>query len=196
VLTRIKQSLEKLIEPMGNMFIKLGFKPNHITALGFLLGFAALVSLSATGSLITFLAVFTLASIMDVVDGYVARRTGRITSFGAFLDSTLDRAMDALTVIPLYIVGLVNTYEVFLLVIGEFLVSYARARGESLGVEMAGVGVAERAERLIVKFIIYFLVLLSCSYIAYISYWILVVLTYLTVLQRMLHAYHVLGEKH
>lgn len=196
MLTRIKQSLEKLIEPMGNMFIKLGFKPNHITALGFLLGFAALVSLSATGSLITFLAVFTLASIMDVVDGYVARRTGRITSFGAFLDSILDRAMDALTVIPLYMVGLVNTYEVFLLVIGEFLVSYARARGESLGVEMAGVGVAERAERLIVKFIIYFLVLLSCSYIAYISYWILVVLTYLTVLQRMLYAYHVLGEKH
>jgi len=131
---------------------------------------------------------------MDSIDGFVARKTNRVTSFGAFLDSTLDRVTDALMALPLYIVSLLNFYEVFLLVLGEFLVSYTRARGETLGIKMSGIGIAERAERIILKFVIYALLAFSYSQTAYIFFWILLILTYVTVIQRVIHVYRSLGK--
>jgi archaetidylinositol phosphate synthase len=192
VLTRIKQRLEKIVEPIGNLFVALGLSPNQITVLGFLLGAVAVATLAFTGSFPIFLCLFAFAGLMDAIDGYVARKTNRATSFGAFLDSTLDRATDALTVLPLYTAGLTNTYEALLLVTGEFLVSYTRARAESLGVKMAGVGLAERAERLIAKVAIYLLLALNHRTPAYILFWALVAATYYTVAQRITHTYKTL----
>ena len=192
MLTRIKQRLEKIVEPLGDLFVALGLSPNQITVLGFLLGAIAVATLVAAGSFPIFLCLFASAGLMDTIDGYVARKTNRATSFGAFLDSTLDRATDALTVLPLYTAGLTNTYEALLLVTGEFLVSYTRARAESLGVKMAGVGLAERAERLIAKVAIYLLLALNHRALAYILFWALVAATYYTVAQRITHAYKTL----
>jgi len=193
-LTKIKQKFERIIEPVGNIFLKLRLDPNIITLLGFLLSLVAIVSLAITGSLPVFLVVFIFASFMDSIDGFVARKTNRVTSFGAFLDSTLDRVTDALMALPLYIVSLLNFYEVFLLVLGEFLVSYTRARGETLGIKMSGIGIAERAERIILKFVIYALLAFSYSQTAYIFFWILLILTYVTVIQRVIHVYRSLGK--
>mgnify|MGYP000340401579 CR=1 FL=1 len=194
MLTKIKQKFERIIEPVGNIFLKLRLDPNIITLLGFLLSLVAIVSLAITGSLPVFLVVFIFASFMDSIDGFVARKTNRVTSFGAFLDSTLDRVTDALMALPLYIVSLLNFYEVFLLVLGEFLVSYTRARGETLGIKMSGIGIAERAERIILKFVIYALLAFSYSQTAYIFFWILLILTYVTVIQRVIHVYRSLGK--
>jgi len=191
-LTRVKQRLEKIVEPLGNLFVALGLSPNQITVLGFLLGAVAVATLAFTGSFPIFLCLLAFAGLMDAIDGYVARKTNRATSFGAFLDSTLDRATDALTVLPLYTAGLTNTYEALLLVTGEFLVSYTRARAESLGVKMAGVGLAERAERLIAKVAIYLLLALNHKTPAYILFWALVAATYYTVAQRITHTYKTL----
>lgn len=189
MLTNIKQRVERAFSPLGDAIAATGLKPNHITVLGFALNASSVALLAWTGSLPSFLAVFTLASLMDVLDGYVARKTGRVSAFGAFLDSTLDRVSDTLTSFALMLVGVASAYETIFLVLGEYLVSYTRARAESLGVKMAGIGIAERAERLLLKFSVFFAILIGASIVARAVLWVLILVTYITVLQRVAHAY-------
>ncbi|MGC9108034.1 MAG: CDP-alcohol phosphatidyltransferase family protein, partial [Infirmifilum sp.] len=93
----------------------------------------------------------------------------------------------------LYLLRIVGVEELLIAMIGAFLVSYTRSRAESLGVEMMGIGVAERAERLILTFLALITAPLSLT-VARIIFAGLLVLTYLTVLQRVLHVYKMLGD--
>jgi len=119
-------------------------------------------------------------------------RRGRVTKLGAFLDSVADRVEDVLLGAALLELQLVGPREAVLLAAGFLLVSYTRSRGESLGVEMAGVGLAERGERL--ALILLSLILYVCwAQAARVVVIVLLVLTYVTVLQRVYHAVRALS---
>src|ERR1700678_3176497 len=129
-----------------------GITPNMFTFLGLAVNSWA-AALFAMGRFRTAAAVLFLAAFLDMADGQVARRIGRVTAFGAFLDSTLDRYSD----LALYM-GLVVYYTLigrpFYMVLAavamasSFMVSYSRARAESL-IPLCKVGFMERPERLV-----------------------------------------------
>lgn len=99
-------------------------------------------------------ALFIVGSILDVLDGALARRSGKATPFGAFVDSTTDRMSEAFMLGAIALVFAREENEValaftFAAVAGSFLVSYTRARAEALGLK-GDVGIGSRAERVFV----------------------------------------------
>ena len=101
---------------------------------------------------------FVLVSgLFDVVDGAVARATGRISKRGSFLDSTLDRVGETSIYLGILIGGYTTPVIVFLALSCSLLVSYSRAKADSLSINLAGVGIGERSERLIVLIVASFL---------------------------------------
>ena len=91
-----------------------------------------------------------ISGFFDIVDGSVARATKQISRKGAFLDSTLDKVAEVAIFLGILYGGLADGRIVLLALGLSLLVSYTRARAESLGIELKGVGIGERAERLIV----------------------------------------------
>jgi len=154
VITRkLKPYYEGFIEPIVNYFKDSRIHPNFITLFGFLsigIGSAFIYAQSYFLALL-FLVIGALA---DSMDGSLARKTGKVSKFGAFLDSTVDRFSDALpfTAFGVYYASVkdeVGALLAFLSLISSFGVSYTRARAESLGVYGLG-GIFERTERWIV----------------------------------------------
>ena len=97
---------------------------------------------------------FVVGSILDILDGALARRSGRGTQFGAFLDSTIDRLSEGLMLGAIALVFAGDRNQVALAftiaaIAGSFLVSYTRARAEALGLR-GDVGIGSRAERVVV----------------------------------------------
>jgi CDP-diacylglycerol--glycerol-3-phosphate 3-phosphatidyltransferase len=151
---RAKELARAMLAPLVRLAIRLHITPNAVTIIGFLVvgGGAVLV---ATGNLLAGAALLTAGSLLDAVDGALARATGGTTAFGSFLDSTLDRAAEAILfgALAAYYLGFSAepTFPVLLALValaGSFLVSYTRARAEGIGLS-ASIGVAPRAERLI-----------------------------------------------
>ena len=151
----LKTGYLRLIEPVADFLVRRRVNPNTITTIGTAWAVAGGV-IYATGHISIAGWVIGLTAIFDVLDGTVARRTGRSTVFGAFYDSTLDRIADGavlagLTVfyatstvhgsVPMIVVSLLG-------IIGTFLTSYTRARAESLGID-AKVGMLQRPERVV-----------------------------------------------
>lgn len=150
---RLKPYYEELLEPLINLFGKYKVNPNLITLLGLL--FVVIGSLLLYfGNIFLAFIFLLLGALADSVDGALARRLNLKTTFGAFLDSTVDRFSDALpfTAFGVYYASYgdkVGTLLSFLALISSFGVSYTRARAESLGVYGLG-GAFERTERWIV----------------------------------------------
>ncbi len=143
-----------VIEPVAALLVKLRIKPNAITTVGTVFTVAGGVAFGM-GHIRTGGIIIGLTAIFDVLDGTVARRTGQSTVFGAFYDSTLDRLADGVVLggiayffaaephhnMPMVAVSIMG-------IIGTYLVSYARARAEGLGIN-AKVGVMQRPERVV-----------------------------------------------
>lgn len=142
----------RLVEAM----VRRGVSPFKLTysAFGLALSAAVMLALSSSWeSLVPIGGLVYLASgFLDALDGEVARRTGKVTPRGAYEDSVLDKFAEAAVSIGL-LLGPAGELEVLVFVTGSLLVSYTRARAEPLGVELAGVGVAERAERTVGLFV-------------------------------------------
>lgn len=139
--------------------------------------------------------IFTLISgFCDALDGTLARIYEKTTKFGGFLDSLLDRCSDAAMFIGVILGGLCNIFFGLIALTSSLLVSYTRARSEALGVEMEAVGIAERAERLIILAIAGFL---SAIWLEALSWGVicLAILTNITVLQRVIHFLRCSTEK-
>ncbi|NVM54962.1 MAG: CDP-alcohol phosphatidyltransferase family protein [Candidatus Helarchaeota archaeon] len=214
VLSRLRKISEKILKPAANFAIKIGITPNMATFLAFL------VSIIAAGLIFlypiwNYILIFSaglifLSGYFDALDGAIARNSYRITKFGGFLDSVLDRYADAIMIGCLILVGyptqiLCVTWIGLVALIGSLLVSYTRARAESAGAtngKKMAVGIAERSERMIILMIVFVLQgfpelslttnpLLNYTGIGMI---ILAVLTHITVIQRIIHAYRVLPE--
>src|SRR6267378_5223769 len=151
----IKKGFLRVLEPAVSFLARHNVSPNAITTVGTLLTIAAGV-VYATGHIMTGGWLMSVTAVFDVIDGQVARRTGRSTVFGAFYDSTLDRVADGALMAGLTVFYMTspvhhNMYMVVVClvgIIGTFLVSYTRARAESLGVD-AKVGVMQRPERIV-----------------------------------------------
>lgn len=151
----LKKGTLRTIEPAISFLARRNVNPNAITTLGTLLTVAAGV-IYATGHIMTAGWVMALTAFFDVVDGEVARRTGRSTVFGAFYDSTLDRIADGALMAGLTVFYATSPvhHNIYMVVtclvgiIGTFVVSYTRARAESLGID-AKVGVMQRPERIV-----------------------------------------------
>lgn len=151
----IKAGYLRLIEPVVEWFIHHKVPPNVITTVG--TACACLAGLVfASGHISTAGWTLGILAFFDVVDGTVARRTGTSTVFGAFYDSTLDRVADGFIFGGLTFFYATNTPHRSLAMVAiamtgllaTFLTSYARARAEALGIEMKGIGMMERPERI------------------------------------------------
>jgi CDP-diacylglycerol--glycerol-3-phosphate 3-phosphatidyltransferase len=152
--TRAKEAARALLAPVVRLAVALRLTPNAITVLGFGVVVAAAV-LIGTGSLLAGAVVLTTGSLLDAVDGALARATGVSSAFGSFLDSTLDRAAEAVLyggVAAYYLRAAADPAGPVLLALvalaGSFMVSYTRARAEGIGLT-AAVGLAPRLERLV-----------------------------------------------
>ena len=160
MLNRFREKLVPITTLIGNNFGSLGLSPTFWSMIAF--AFAILSSIFFGIS--TFLSeqgiVFPsqiIASIMllisgffDIVDGSVPRVSKRSTSRGAFLDSNFDKISEALIFIGIAIGGLSSPILAMIALSTSILVSYIRARAESLGIELKGIGIGERAERLLI----------------------------------------------
>jgi len=154
MLNRFREFWTRLISPIARLLLRLGVSPDAVTVVGTLgVSFGALFFFPR-GQLLTGVLVVTAFVFSDLVDGHMARLTGKTNKFGAFLDSTLDRVGDGAIFagIALFYAGpgdsdLYLVLSLVCLVMGA-VTSYARARAESLGYQ-AKVGIAERADRLV-----------------------------------------------
>jgi len=147
-----KWILDSLVAWLSNLHIN----PNVLTLIGLLINIFAMV-LFAKGIFLWAGLVILFAGIFDIVDGEVARRTQRVTKFGAFFDSVIDRYSDLLLLLGL-IIWYAKINRIFyvgltgLVLIGSVLTSYARARAESL-ISACKVGFLERPERVVLLII-------------------------------------------
>jgi CDP-diacylglycerol--glycerol-3-phosphate 3-phosphatidyltransferase/CDP-diacylglycerol--inositol 3-phosphatidyltransferase len=153
MLNRFREFWTRVISPVARLLLRLRVSPDAVTVVGTLgVAFGALFFF-LRGQLLTGVLVITAFVFSDLVDGHMARLSGTSSSWGAFLDSTLDRLGDAAIFggLVLYFMGPGDSdvyagLALYCLVMGA-TTSYARARAESLGMEAKG-GLAERADRL------------------------------------------------
>jgi CDP-diacylglycerol--glycerol-3-phosphate 3-phosphatidyltransferase len=144
----------KVLTPVASLLIRLGISPDVVTVIGTLGVAIGALAFYPRGMLFVGTLVVTAFVFADTVDGIMARRLGRSTRWGAYLDSTLDRVGDAAVfggLVLWYAGDGDNPYMAALalacLILGS-VVSYAKARAEGLGMT-ANVGIAERADRLV-----------------------------------------------
>jgi CDP-diacylglycerol--glycerol-3-phosphate 3-phosphatidyltransferase len=209
-MERIREFLGKWVRkgfsPLLTVLERLGVTPNHITIVAFFINLGAAV-LVVFNHYVAAASVFIGASLLDLVDGSLARRTGSTTPFGSFLDSTLDRLSEgAMFAAIAYRLAIdegvasqrmrgVNVALVVLALLGSVTVSYTRARAESLGVECK-VGLASRFERIFLICTGLYLVGggLYLDALPYAIY-VILALTMFTVIQRVVHTYRQLAIK-
>ena len=178
----LRKTFGKVLERIGGFFNRLGIHPNIITLFG-LAGSIAAAYLLARGQIVWGGVVVLLMAPMDAIDGAMARQGGKVTRFGGFLDSVVDRYSEFFILggLLIYYTNLGESLPVilvYLAAVGSSMVSYTRARGEAAGYTVKG-GLLTRVER--------FLILIPCLLInrPLIALWILAVLTNFTAIQRV-----------
>lgn len=179
---RFRSGVDIAVKPLGQALRRTGLSPDHLTAFGLALAFPTAWAIGA-GHLGLGLVLLISAAVPDLLDGALAKASGRSTVRGAFFDSVCDRVTDALVLggIAWYLQGLHHGHAFVLpfAVLGvSLLISYERAKAESLHFDAKG-GLMERAERIIVL-----CVGLAFSFLLVPLLWVMLVLTSLTAVQR------------
>jgi archaetidylinositol phosphate synthase len=192
LLTKLKEKFQLWITSEAKMAHKIGLTPNRVSAIGIILAISSALAYWhwQTNQLLQIFAPFLLliSGFCDALDGAIARLHGETTTFGGFLDSLLDRYADAIVFLGIIIGRLCHPLWGLIALIGSLLVSYTRARAEATGVKMEAVGVAERAERLIILAIASFIGIFRLEALNW-GIILLAFLSNLTVLQRVLYFY-------
>jgi len=188
LLDRLRGSLNAALDSLGSRASRVVPNPTAWTLIGMLFAFFAFYSYAtglpaAAGLMVLF------AGLFDVLDGAVARATGKTSARGAFLDSTLDRVSELLIFLGILIGNYIGASYVLLALALSFLVSYARAKGDALGVNLAGVGVGERSERLVV------LIVASLFSIVGLGVLIIALLAFVTFVQRTVRVGRALSQR-
>lgn len=154
MLDRFKAFWTGIFQPVISLLLRLGVSPDAVTLVGTIGVVAGAVIFFPQGELLVGVLVITAFVFSDLIDGAMARQSGRTSVFGAFLDSTLDRLGDAAIFgsLAMYFVGPGDNdwfaaLALYCLTMGS-VTSYERARAESLGMT-AKVGIAERSDRLV-----------------------------------------------
>lgn len=174
---------------VGRFFAGLGITPNMATMIGFGLNVIVAIVLASDYPRIAGV-LLLVASAFDMVDGAIARSTGTTSTFGGFLDSTVDRYSEIVVYIGL-LVWLNTTKDdhigsllVLISATGALMISYARARAEAIGLK-AAVGLVARPERVIL------LAICLIINLPLVALWILAVATHFTAVWRMLHVWRI-----
>ncbi|WP_028655712.1 phosphatidylinositol phosphate synthase [Nocardioides sp. J54] len=185
-----------VLHPVVRLFIRLGISPDAVTLVGTLGVAAGALVFFPQGELLIGVLFITAFVFSDLIDGRMARETGRVSKFGAFWDSTLDRIGDGAIFggLALYFAGtgedqgdsyLYLCVTLWCLVMGS-VTSYARARAESLGMDAKG-GIAERADRLVSILVMTGLsAIFDLPILMYVTLWALAVASTYTVVFRVL----------
>ena len=190
MLNKLRQAMNPGLNRIGCLFASTGMSPGYWTALSLILAAASgLTYMSAmfvgsnwylssmVGSILLLISGF-----FDVVDGCVARVTKRTSKKGAYLDSVFDKISESIIFIGLAIGGLANPVISLVTLSISLLVSYTRAKSEVVGVELKGVGIGERAERLL---LIGILGLIPLEGILQVAVILMSILAGITLFQRM-----------
>ncbi len=186
ILKKFKKYSEEILEPLSIVLSEKGIKPNHVTITGaiisFLSGLCYYKGFFKLGGI-----VLIIAGFCDLLDGNIARVNQKISSFGAFLDSTVDRYSDMFVLFG--ILGFAFEQQetalfwiTILAAMGSFMVSYTRARAECI-IEKCDVGIMERPERVVV------LIIASIFNVLKFGLLIIGILANITALQRIYHTY-------
>ena len=184
MLTHYRASLHGVADPVARWLFRLRVQPTQLTVLGLVVSVIAAHGFSQ-GRLRTAAVLLAVAGLCDFFDGAVARLSGSVSRFGAFLDSVVDRYSDLVV-----LMGVVILYEraddftglffAMLTVVGTIMTSYTKARAQSMGFACE-VGLLERPERLIILIAGAGFGLLTPAIVA------LALLTNVTALQRIFH---------
>ncbi len=181
-----------VVNPAARTLLKLGVSPDAVTLVGALGAQISALALFTTGHFMAGTWIVLAFVLSDLLDGTMARMSGRSGPWGAFLDSVLDRMTDGVLVgsVALYLAIHQHVWSagaaVIALVAGQ-VVSYAKARAESVGLDASG-GIGERAERLIVLLVGTLLAGLGFVRALDVAMWLLAALSLFTVGQRVLSA--------
>lgn len=191
MLEPLRAFFTKVISPIATLLIRLGVSPDAVTLVGTLGVCAGALVFFPQGKLLTGVLVITAFVFSDLIDGHMARTTGRVSPFGAFWDSTLDRVADGAIFIGLALYfaweepsRLYLVLSLVCLLMGA-VTSYARSRGETLGFDVK-VGIAERADRLVAILVAAGLSeIFDLPVLLYIGLWALAIASTITVGQRV-----------
>ncbi len=181
-----------MLAPFVNLFLRLGISPDAVTLVGTLGVAAGALIFFPQGMLWQGVVFITAFVFSDLIDGQMARQSGRSSKFGAFWDSTLDRIGDGAIFggLLLFFAGPGDSYlylcvTLYCLVMGS-VTSYARARAESLGMDAKG-GIAERADRLVAILVLTWLGdVLGLPILYELTLWVLAAASTYTVVFRIL----------
>ena len=185
---RLQDTFISKLSPLITLVLKSNVSPNSLSAAGVIV-----TSIGAAGLFTGYLRLagilILLGGLCDTIDGLIARSTGKASRFGALLDSSLDRYSEFILFLGIgaYFAVLKDfstTISAFIALCGSFMVSYTRARAESLGFEVK-VGIMQRPERIVL------IGLSALTHIAIFKFaiWLIALLANLTAIQRLRQAY-------
>ncbi len=196
MLNQFKDNIRTATTPIAKA---IPLSPNVLTLMGLAISIISAAAFSR-GELVAGGALILLSGVFDILDGAVARANGCVTSFGGFLDSVCDRYAEAVIFIGIMYGALDGSISTHALpgiplwlwcaaaLIGSLLVSYTRARAEGAGVKNMDIGIAERPERMILLAFGAFSGLIAWAIAA------IVILTHITIIQRILYAKNILDD--
>lgn len=182
MLNNLRDTLQPILEKIGKAFASTGLSPNFWTLVGlvFALASALVYGLGIEFGLIIGGILLLVSGFFDMVDGQVARVTGKTSQKGSYLDSMFDKIAEVAIFLGLLVGGYAEPYLVMLAITLSLLVSYARAKSDALNIKLQGVGIGERAERLLVIAIIGIIGYMEPAVI------IVVLIAGITLVQRMI----------
>ena len=191
MLGRYRETVRHWSDPVGRVLFRLRLRPNHLTVIGLVVSFFAAGAFIA-GHLRSAGTLLVLAGLCDLLDGSLARASGQVTAFGAFLDSVIDRYSDLVVLLGIVVLFARTPNARGALVamaglVGSVMVSYTKARAESIGIE-CNVGVMERPERMIC--------LIAGALLDQLepALWVLAILANVTALQRIVVTRRLMSE--
>jgi len=184
-----KPAVVRLISPTARGLLRIGLTPNSVTTIGAIGVIATSLIAYPNGHLFGGTVAICCLALSDLFDGTMARLSQQGPSrWGGFLDSTIDRVTDSAIALGLLIYLAQNndalSYVLLVSIVAGFLVSYIRAKAESLQIECKG-GFAERTERLMILLTAIGFTGLGVDYILTVGIWALALASVVTVLQRL-----------
>jgi CDP-diacylglycerol--glycerol-3-phosphate 3-phosphatidyltransferase len=196
ISARLKPQVTRLITPVVTLAIRLGITANGVTVVGAIGTIASALFFYPRGDLFLGTLVVSFFALSDLFDGAIARRSNGIgTTWGGFLDSTIDRATDAaiLVGVLIYIVDIDDLSAILILIslITGTLIPYIRAKAESLSIECS-VGIAERTERVVIALTAIGLYGIGIDFALIVGFGLLSIFGIITVFQRMFTVYSAL----
>lgn len=190
MLNKLRPFIEIILDPIASI---MRINPNIITIAGLLISVVA-AYMFARGDLLLGGVFIALSGFVDMLDGVIARKNRSTTPFGGVLDSTMDRFSDAIIFIGIIAGGFIDWFIGILTILASFTVSYVRARAESEGIK-CNVGIAERPERLLILIAGAFIGYFYDPFVMYLAVILVMVLGYLTVIQRLYHSWRELKQR-